>query len=40
MPVVLSGVSPENNKQLGVSPLLREPANSDTFNRNFLRRRF
>ena len=32
MPVVLSGVSPENNKQLGASPLLREqPGDSDLF---------
>ena len=35
MPVVLSGVSPENNKQLGASPLLREPANSDIFKGRF-----
>ena len=31
MPVVLSGVSPENSKQLGASPLLREPAYYDIF---------
>ena len=31
MPVVPSGVSPENNKPLGASPLLRVPANSDIF---------
>ena len=35
MPVVLSGVSPENKKQLGASPLLREPANSDIFRGRF-----
>ena len=35
MPVVLSGVLPENKKQLGASPLLREPANSDIFRGRF-----
>ena len=35
MPVVLWGVWPEKNKQLGASPLLRDPANSDIFRGRF-----